>query len=342
MDRELQTKSLSDSYLDRGSLFRVISSTRRYAEVFLPDQSTVLAKHACGDLDVSVGDIVELTKENEEWLIHSRIERFNELHRSFERKHKVLAANISELWIVCQPLPNFNQMFLDRVLCAATNGGIKPKIILNKCDLRDQYLTTQALLEDYQALGLEIYPTSARDGSGIRELLSSVDWKLCGTASSPSAMVAIIGMSGVGKSSIIAHLLPDQSIRTRETGRGGIGRQTTSQAQGYLLPRDLVSERIDQLGRPLEQGGLDAFLIDLPGVQNFGLAHLDLDKALIGFPEIKSAACLCRFGNCRHEHEPDCAVQERLGDGRIKPDRFRSWCEIKQEIERFNPYGRKK
>ena len=130
--------------------------------------------------------------------------------------------------------------------------------------------------------------------------------------------VAIAGVSGVGKSSLLNALIPDAQLKTDSVStRTGQGRQTTSQAIGHLLPRETS---------PL-------LVIDLPGIQQYGICHLDSQKIREGFVELCEIGRQCKFTNCSHRQEPQCAVLSAVSEGEIAESRYRNYIAMLEEIE---------
>lgn len=218
-----------------------------------------------------------------------------------------LAANIDQVAVVLAPRPEPAAELLDRYLAAVEELGLRPLLIVNKIDLLgDEPKRTglAARLDMYRRIGYPVFWLGCRDGAGISQLRQ----RLRGHVS------VLVGQSGVGKSSLTALLMPDLEIRVRALSQAsGLGTHTTSTSTLYHL-----------------QGGGD--LIDSPGVRNFQpqLRRAGLEAA---FREFRPYLGHCRFSNCRHLAEPDCALTEALRRGRITPCRLASFQRLREELE---------
>jgi ribosome biogenesis GTPase len=128
---------------------------------------------------------------------------------------------------------------------------------------------------------------------------------------------AVVGPSGVGKSTLLNAVCPGLALRTGEVSEvDGRGRHTTTAAELVRLP-----------------GADDGFVIDTPGLRAFGLWDLAPDELLVGFPDIEEAAAGCRFTNCRHGDEPGCAVRAAVDEGALDPERHASYLRLREEVE---------
>ncbi len=217
------------------------------------------------------------------------------------RIHKLVAANIDVIVIVTSPPPVLSEDMIDRYLVAAELMKIKPIILLNKVDLLDakQKEEIEQRLEPYEKIGYTVLYSSAFTRDGLKELAQFLHEKSC----------VLVGASGVGKSSIIS-VLTTQAIRVGDVSLStGLGKHTTTTTHLYHLP----------------QGGK---LIDSPGVREFGLWHVSEDELFLGFAEFKPYLKQCKFRNCQHKIEPDCAIQKAVANKEINGRRFQSYCKI--------------
>ena len=244
-------------------------------------------------------------------VVVARGERDSVLERPDVRGQlKPVAANIDQILIVfaVEPAPHAN--LIDRYLVAAEATGIAPVLVLNKIDLLPAHGgELRDLLGRYEALGYPVVTTTTEREDG----LSALHARLAGRTS------VFVGQSGVGKSSLIDRLLPDEELRigalSKDTRKGT---HTTTTARLYRLP----SVEGDEAGE----------LIDSPGIREFGLGHLDAQQVTEGFVEFRDLLGRCRFRDCRHRHEPGCALLAAVERGDIHPERFASYRRILESL----------
>ena len=226
--------------------------------------------------------------------IHPRT--FTLQRRTVEGRAKTMAANVDAMVTVtalADPPPRL--LTLDQLLAFAEFENIDALVVFTKPDLADG-TSTEAISDLYRSLGYEVLVVNPKAGlnvDGLRDALEHRHALLC-------------GVSGVGKSSIFRALGGDAVVG--DISRYGLGRQTTTSARLYRLP--------------------DGFLIDSPGVAEFGLGEITPQELVEGFREMRDPARNCRFSDCSHVHEPDCAVQQAVRDGRIAESRYGSYRRI--------------
>ena len=225
------------------------------------------------------------------------------LRPGFANRIKPVAANISLICIVIAPEPAPQEDLIDRYLVASEYLNITPVIVCNKSDLIEEQTLVewQQRFSMYQQIGYELLMTSTRQSHGLDQL----QVRLRDNRS------ILVGQSGVGKSSLINCLIPDKAARVMELSTQiGQGQHTTSHSELYHLP---------------DNGG---DIIDSPGVRDFRLGHLDRQDIETGFREFRPFLGRCRFSDCKHENEPDCAILAAVSDGEIDSRRFESYRNI--------------
>jgi len=220
---------------------------------------------------------------------------------------KPIAANIDQIVIVIAPAPLPHANLIDRYLIASEHTGIEPIILLNKTDLinDDNQQAIEDLLSVYPTLGYRVLRASTLHDQGLQELVDTLQQRVS----------VFVGQSGVGKSSLISKLLPDidlkvgaLSIKTQK------GTHTTTTAQLFHFP----------------SGG---DLIDSPGIREFGLEHLDDNTLADCFVEFRPFLGRCKFRDCQHRREPNCALLEAVAEGKISQRRFASFEHIRQSSQ---------
>jgi ribosome biogenesis GTPase len=246
--------------------------------------------------NIAVGDVVNLTMTSEDQaVIGSIVERKTLLYRSDQYKSKLLAANLTRLFIVVATEPGFADDLISRSLVAAEAAGIEAHLILNKTDVAELLPKARERLLTYTSLGYPLHEVSAR--AEPEHAVATLMPLLAGQSS------IFIGQSGMGKSSLINLLVPDADIAVREISAAlDTGKHTTTFTRLY-----------DVAG-----GGS---IIDSPGFQEFGLYHLSEGMLERAFVEFKPYLGGCKFYNCRHLIEPQCAILTAVAEGKIA--RFR-------------------
>jgi ribosome biogenesis GTPase / thiamine phosphate phosphatase len=243
--------------------------------------------------DIVVGDRVHCAPARGVQVIDSVAPRRNLLFRSDALRVKPLASNVDQIAVVLAPQPTPQIEFAWRALLAAGAAGVAALVVLNKTDLDGAGIG--AAVDELERLGATVVRISARTApDAAREALD---------AHCRERVTLFVGQSGMGKSTLLTLLLGTE-LRTGAISRSGShGRQTTSATQWYF------------------HGGNGA-LIDSPGFHEFGLAHLAPLELLAGMPDFARHAGKCRFSNCRHVDEPDCAIRAALSRGEISEARY--------------------
>jgi len=295
----LKNNHLATQHLEQGQV--IASYGKRYG-VELKDGRQVSCVTRGKKNDLACGDQVEVKMTDTlEGVVEKLLPRTSLLFRSNAYKTKTLASNVTQVIIVLATTPSFYEALLNRCLIAAEAAGIKPVIVLNKCDLADN-TEAMKLLKVYQDLGYQVQPLSAQqDISPLKQWLSG-------------QVSVLVGQSGMGKSTIVNALLPESAVRTQEVSEVlDSGKHTTTATHLYHL--DKTSD-----------------LIDSPGLQEFGLNHLNIEQLEHAFIEFRAYLGKCRFNNCQHTHEPDCAIIGAVEDGKISPVRLAYYQGLTQEI----------
>ena len=218
-------------------------------------------------------------------------------------EEQIIAANIDKAFIVSGLDEDFNPRRIERYIVLTAESGAEPVIVLNKADLCDDL---PDVLNEANTLsgGAPVLVTSVKRNEGLDQLAASIGEGKTGT---------LLGSSGVGKSSIVNHLLGSEHLITREV------RETDSRGRHATTRRELVL---------LPGGGM---LIDTPGLRELQLWG-ETSAVDESFDDIEELIAACRFTNCRHETEPGCAVRQALEEGTVDPDRFASYQKLQKEL----------
>ncbi|MBQ60578.1 MAG: ribosome small subunit-dependent GTPase A [Gammaproteobacteria bacterium] len=258
----------------------------------------------------TVGDWVLTAPADEKDLSPVVIERTLDRLSKFSRKEagdkveeQVVAANIDTVFIVSGLDDNFNINRLERYLFLTRSSGVTPVIVLNKADLCTD-LETRVLALESVAMGTSIHTVSAQAGDGMDELLDYVQ---------PGQTVALLGSSGVGKSTIINALLGYARFDTGDV------REDDSKGRHTTTFREMCK---------LASGGL---IIDTPGMREIQI-WTDESSLAISFADIDEYAIQCRFSDCQHNSEPDCAVQAAISGGELDSLRLESFRKFDREL----------
>lgn len=314
-DEQLQ---LDDSSV---SAARVISHHGRQLYAETEDLEKISCKIRQNLGDIACGDYVlvqqqDRTAESDDsndtsCVVVAVKERTNLLLKSgFAGALKPVAANIGQLVIVTAIKPKPNPYLIDRYLTAAENLPAKAQIIINKIDLLDH--ESKRLVDDltelYQQIGYPVIHSSVKQGIGRQQIADA----LSNTTS------ILVGLSGVGKSSIVKAMLPAESIKIGDTSEAtGEGKHTTTVSALYHL----------------KDNGI---IIDSPGVRDFTPTNQSIEEITHGFVDVRQFDGSCKFSNCSHQHEPGCAMIQAVKDGKLNQQRFDNYLRLVQE---FNEQG---
>ena len=271
----------------------------------IPKELALLQKSS-----LAVGDRVRVTEDEGLWKVQAVLPRQTVLARPDPlQKHmqRLIAANVDVvIHVVSVKAPPLRPRLIDRFLIAIQRGGARPVICVNKVDLLDAGERDEeiAKLAPYLELGVPVVGCSTKTGEGLESLRGEVEGK----------MAALVGHSGVGKSSILNALDTTLQLATRELHRKrATGRHTTTASTLY------------------DFGG-GTYLIDTPGIREFGLWDLDREALRDYFPEFEEPSELCRFTNCTHVHEPDCEVKDAVERGEVSGARYETYARLWEDL----------
>ncbi len=287
----------------------VTAAFGRHYEITLQDGRVVngiprgkKSPYACGD-HVTLGPL-----HDSEAQILAHAPRSSLLYRSDQWKEKLIAANATQVVLVVATEPGFSDELISRCLVAARHQHLRVVLVLNKNDLAERINAARQQLSAFAAMDIPVVELSARaDAAPLRPWLSD-------------QVSVLVGQSGMGKSTLINALIPGAGAATREISTAlDSGKHTTTHARMYALP----------------EGGA---LIDSPGLQEFGLAHLTRGEIELGFAEFASHLGQCRFRDCKHEHEPGCAIKAAIDRGEIDARRLVHFVTIASEGDRAKQF----
>jgi len=251
---------------------------------------------------IAVGDAVTVTLDGSDSGVIEQVHpRRSLIARQVGAFRQIVAANVDQLLIIASwRVPNLWPELVDRYLVVARRYEVEPVLVVNKIDLVESLGEIEETVAGWRAVGLRIVLTSAEDSTGIDELHAAVTGKTS----------VLAGLSGVGKSSLLRAINPAFDLRTGEVNdEKGQGRHTTTQSLMLALDDE-------------------TYVIDTPGIREFGLAGIGQKDLARFYPEFDTAAAACRFADCAHVHEPDCAVRAAVEAGTINALRYQTYLKI--------------
>ena len=221
---------------------------------------------------------------------------------------QLIAANVDALLVVASwRQPNFWPVLVDRYLVTAERNHIRPLLCINKIDLAGDRDEMEAVAQVYRSVGFQVLLTSALTGDGVDQLRHALS----------GCTTVLAGLSGAGKSSLLSAVQQGLDLRTIAVGHSGSnkdqGRHTTTTARLYSL----------------NEGGA---VIDTPGIREFGLAGLHPVELAEHYPEMAGLRLECRFSDCLHRDEPDCAVRWAVDSDRISSLRYDNYLKIINDL----------
>lgn len=265
-------------------------------------------------LKLAVGDevVLEPGERGESWAIAEILPRRSQLARRAPgggHGERIVAANVDQVVIVfAAAKPDPHPRMLDRFLVIAEGNDLLARIVINKVDLVGEDEVRQRFA-DYERAGYALHCTSVKSGAGLTELHAA----LLGRSS------ALTGPSGVGKSSLLNTMYPGLNLRVGEVSESvNKGRHTT----------------VGALMHPLPDGG---FVVDTPGLREIGMWGLPPEALDRCFPEMAELIGHCRFADCAHRSEPDCAIRNAIGTGKLSAARYESYVKLRDELAGVAP-----
>jgi ribosome biogenesis GTPase len=275
---------------------------------------------AAESLKLAVGDVVALERDEASgaWAIAEILPRRSQLARRAPgggQGERVLAANVDQVVVVFAAAnPEPHPRMLDRFLVIAEANGLNARIVINKVELVGGADAEHPRWDAYERAGYPVHYTSAKRGDGLDALRAA----LAGEVS------VLTGPSGVGKSSLLNAMFPGLELRVGAISESvNKGRHTTVGGSLHPLPADGASGA----------AGAAGYVADTPGLREVGMWSLppsELDRC---FPEFRPHLSRCRFADCRHLEEPDCAVRTAVAEGDVSPARYESYVRLREELE---------
>jgi ribosome biogenesis GTPase len=287
----------------------VVGAHGRHYIVETADRRRVLCHRRGKKVDCVVGDHVQWDVAGDGGVIEAAQPRRSLLWRQDRWRSKSFAANIDQLLVIVATSPPMAESLLARALIAAAHAGIAAQVLLNKIDLPETDAARERLAP-YRRMGMPVLEASLKhDGVAARALLAPL---LSGR------ITLLLGASGVGKSTLINAVVPDAAAQVGEISRAlNAGRHTTTTTTWYWLDA--------------QHGGA---VLDSPGFQEFGLQQIDAADLATWLPDVAAHAAQCRFVNCTHRSEPDCAVRAAAERGEVASSRLRLYQQLYEELAR--------
>lgn len=256
----------------------------------------------------AVGDwvVISLRAEEKRATIHKVLPRKSKFSRKvagLETREQIVAANVDKVFLVNALNRDFNIKRIERYLIMAWESGADPVIILSKADLCDD-LEEKLMEVERTAVGVPIHVISTVDGRGLDELNQYLI---------PGRTIALLGSSGVGKSTLINHLAQKELQKTNEVREyDDRGRHTSTSREMFVLDSGTI-------------------MIDTPGMREIQMWSGE-DGLTEAFEDIEKLAARCKFTDCKHKKEPGCAVREAIENGTLSSERFESYIKLQKEI----------
>ena len=300
ISRAQKASSGSDALLANASSEQTGLVITRYGQHVLVEAESGELYHCTGrqniKLSVAGDQVIFQTISKSEGVVTALLERDNQLSRSY----KLIASNIDQLWLVVAVEPHYQFELIDRYLVVAENAGLPINIVVNKIELSNDFERIKHNFSMYESTGYQVFYLSVKDQINIEQFKTLLDDKTH----------IFLGQSGVGKSSLINELIPNLNLRVNEIStKSKLGKHTTTNTTLYHIP----------------SGG---DLIDSPGIREFQLDDLSNKEILSGFREFKPFIGACKFRNCAHINEPNCAIKEAVESGKIHHKRYENYLQL--------------
>lgn len=281
-------------------LYRVASTQKTTATILHNETHQTTHAYFARKLKPICGDLVEVESKKAELSIKRIQKRFNSFCRADNKGRKQhIAANVDQIMIVMAVKPAPTRDILNRYLVTAEQEQIEPILIFNKSDIDTSVFIN--LINQYEQLGYHVFKTSKHDENSINQIKPMLENKT----------TVIVGQSGVGKSSITRVMMPSVELKTGKlSDKTGKGAHTTSVTQMYY------------------DESLNANIIDSPGVWEYGLWDMGAHEISSGFREFQPYLGMCKFSNCTHIHEPQCAIMQAVKNKEIRENRYESYLRI--------------
>jgi len=247
--------------------------------------------------------------EEREAVLEEVLPRRNRVSRRTSRRDRgrheqVLMANLDQVLVVQSVArPDPRPGFVDRLLAAAEQDGVRGLLCLNKCDLAPERARDPAW-DWYARIGYPVLRTSAETGEGLDALREALAGRV----------TLLLGASGTGKSSLISRATGRELRVGDVTGKTGLGRHTTTHTELYPV-------------------GRDGYIADSPGLRGFDLWGVEPQELADLFPDIREEAANCRFSSCLHAEEPDCGVKQAVAEGRLPDWRYKAYRSLLEEVK---------
>jgi ribosome biogenesis GTPase len=289
---------------DYGQIIRVVTENGEL------QVSRPVAKHEEGML-MAVGDWVVLQYSRETGAHHIRFvltrkTKFSRTAAGIELKEQIVAANVDIVFLIQSLNRDFNMRRLERYMITAWESGAMPVVVLTKADCCDKVEDKVSIV--YATVpGVDVHAISCLTGEGIPEIRKYL---------APGKTIALLGSSGVGKSTLLNYLAGRELLKTGEVREeDDRGRHTTTHRELFLLP----------------EGGL---ILDTPGMRSLSLWEADAGMEAM-FGDIEELVTRCRFFDCQHKREPGCAIRAALNNGTLERRRWESWSKLQKEMVNF-------